>query len=128
MTYVRIMVGALSLFAVTVSCSGCLAVLAGTAVGGAFYHDSKKKQSREQFMADFRATNLEREKAGLEPLDLCSEKYQYDKGWAKQDPVCRERMKRYERGDESALDVNGTAPDEEPPTPAMSAGAEASTD
>lgn len=79
--------------------SGCLAVL----VGGAFYHDAKKKQTRGSFMTELHKTNLEREKNGLEPLDHCTEKYHFDRGWARQDPGCRPRIKRYEQGDQTAL-------------------------
>lgn len=79
--------------------SGCLPVF----VGGMFYHDAKKKQTRQSFMADFRNTNLEREKNGLEPLDLCTEKYHFDRSWAREDRECRERIKLYEAGEHSAL-------------------------
>lgn len=79
--------------------SGCVAVL----VGGAFYHDAKKKQTRESFMTGFHKINLEREKNGLELLDHCTEKYHFDRGWARQDPACRTRIKRYEQGDPTAL-------------------------
>lgn len=78
---------------------GCLPVL----IGGAFYHDAKKKKTRQEFIESFRQTNLEREKAGLEPLDLCTEKYGFDRAWAMKDPGCRERIKRYEAGDRTAL-------------------------
>ncbi len=78
---------------------GCLPVL----VGGAFYHDAKKKQTREEFISEFHKTNVEREKNGLEPLDLCTEKYHFDRSWARQDPNCRERIDRYEKGDRTAL-------------------------
>ena len=82
-----------------ICCAGCLPVL----IGGAFYHDAQKKKSREHFMASFHATNVEREENGLPPLDLCTEKYQYDPGWAKRDPACRERIRRYENGETEAL-------------------------
>ncbi len=84
---------------ITLLTSGCLPVL----IGGAFYQDAKKRQTRESFMTEFRKINLEREKNGLEPLDLCTEKYHFDRGWAQKDPGCRERIKRYEQGDQSAL-------------------------
>ena len=85
--------------------SGCVPVL----IGSAFYHDAKKDQTRESFMAEFRKTNVEREKNGLEPLDLCTEKYHFDQHWAKKDPTCRDRIKRYEQGDQSALGTPRTA-------------------
>jgi hypothetical protein len=79
--------------------SGCAAAL----VGGAFYKSSKTRQAKEQFIAQFNQTNIEREKAGLLPLDLCTEKYHFDKKWADNDPVCEERIIRYEMGDTTAL-------------------------
>ena len=54
-------------------------------------------------MSQFNQTNIEREKAGLPPLDLCTEQYYFDKKWADNDPTCEERIIRYEGGDESAL-------------------------
>lgn len=57
---------------------GCAAVL----VGGLIYKSTATRAEKRKFMVDFRATNIEREKAGLEPLDLCHEIYMFDKGWA----------------------------------------------
>jgi len=34
---------------------------------------------------------------------LCTEKYYFDEGWAKEDPDCKERIEAYEAGDYSAL-------------------------
>ncbi len=83
--------------------TGCLPVL----VGGMFHQDATKRKSRQEFMASFRTTNLEREKAELDPLDICSEKYQYDRKWAKVDPECRKRIKRYEAGNLAAMNIGG---------------------
>ena len=77
----------------------CAAVL----VGGLLYKSSKSKEAKQKFMANLQQTNLEREKAGLEPLDICTEKYYFDKGWADDDKVCEERIIRYEAGDTKAL-------------------------
>lgn len=87
--------------------TGCLAVVGGAAVGGVIYHDAKKKQSREEFTASLRQTNLEREKSGLAPLDMCTEKYDFDRSWARQDPECRAKVDRYEHGELSALQRTG---------------------
>jgi len=78
---------------------GCAAVL----VGGLLYKSSKSKEAKREFISNLQKTNLEREKAGLQPLDTCTEKYYFDKGWADDDPVCAERIQRYEAGDTSAL-------------------------
>jgi hypothetical protein len=64
---------------------GCAAVL----VGGLFYQSTSSKAEKRKFMVDLRATNVEREKAGLEPLDLCHEIYMFDKGWAWEHEECR---------------------------------------
>lgn len=79
--------------------SGCIP----TIIGAAVYKSSKTKQAKQAFMEDFNKTNIEREKAGLQPLDLCTEKYGFDKKWADDDPVCAERIAKYEAGDTTAL-------------------------
>ncbi len=90
MQTLRIQIAVLALCGLLVPVTGCLPVL----VGGLFYQDAKKRDARQEFMDSFRSTNLEREKAGLDPLDLCSEKYHYDRKWAMKDPNCRERINR----------------------------------
>jgi hypothetical protein len=55
-------------------------------------------------MANYNNTNLERMKAGLSPLDLCTEKYNFDEGRAKDDPECKKRIEAYKAGDKNALD------------------------
>lgn len=79
--------------------SGCIP----TIIGAAAYKSSKTRQAKEQFIAQFNQTNIEREKAGLPPLDLCTEKYSFDKKWADDDPVCADRIAKYEAGDPTAL-------------------------
>lgn len=82
-----------------VASTGCVPTLIGAAV----YKSSKTRQAKESFVEKFNQTNYEREKAGLPPLDLCTEKYSFDKKWADDDPICAERIERYEAGDASAL-------------------------
>jgi len=65
--------------------NGCAAVL----VGGLFYHDSKTRDQRLAFTLDFQKQNLEREKAGLKPLDWCQELYKFDQHWYGEDANCR---------------------------------------
>jgi hypothetical protein len=65
--------------------NGCAAVL----VGGLIYHDSKTRDQRLAFTKDFQDQNLEREKAGLKPLDWCKELYKFDKHWYGEDANCR---------------------------------------
>jgi len=35
----------------------------------------------------------------LPPLDLCTEKYKFDKYWARQDPECKEKIKEFDEGE-----------------------------
>jgi hypothetical protein len=65
--------------------NGCAAVL----VGGLFYHDSKTRDQRLAFTQDFQKQNLEREKAGLQPLKWCDELYGFDQSWYGEDANCR---------------------------------------
>ncbi len=67
------------------------------------YRRSETNRTNEKFMEQFNETNIEREKAGLPPLDLCTEKYHFDEKWADNDPECKERIIRYEAGDSTAL-------------------------
>ena len=59
--------------------------------------------ARQEFMDNYHITNVEREKAGLPPLDICTEKYYFDEDWANDDPNCKVRIEAYEAGDTSAL-------------------------
>lgn len=79
--------------------AGCVPTL----IGAVAYKTSKTKDAKERFIENFNQTNFEREKAGLPPLDLCTEKYHFDKNWADDDPICKERISRYEAGDKAAL-------------------------
>ena len=90
--------GIVLLIPLLVLVSGCIP----TIIGAAVYKSSKTRQAKESFIEQFNATNLEREKAGLPPLDLCTEKYGFDKKWADDDPVCAERIAKYEAGDKTA--------------------------
>ncbi|GJM17093.1 MAG: hypothetical protein DHS20C13_24200 [Thermodesulfobacteriota bacterium] len=87
------------LMLIAIICSSCIP----TIIGASVYKSSKTRESKERFMAQYNQTNIEREKAGLAPLDLCTEQYYFDKKWADNDPICEERIIRYEGGDKSAL-------------------------
>jgi hypothetical protein len=65
--------------------NGCAAVL----VGGLIYHDSKTRDQRLAFTQDFQKQNIEREKAGLKPMDWCSELYKFDQSWYAEDANCK---------------------------------------
>jgi len=84
----------------------CLSILSTGCVEEAIidtYRRSETKRTNEKFMEQLNHTNIERKKAGLPPLDLCTEKYHFDEKWADDDPECRERISRYEAGDATAL-------------------------
>lgn len=95
----------LCLVVATLLLNGCAAAL----VGGAFYKGSKTKGQRQEFMTQLQKTNMEREYKGLKPLDWCSEAYRFDKGYADNDADCSKRIKAYEKGDKTALDMGSSA-------------------
>lgn len=80
---------------VTLYCLNCLPV----AVGGLILKGSKTKGQRQQFLGTIHQTNLEREKAGLIPLDVCIAKYNFDQNWALKDAGCTTRINAYIRGE-----------------------------
>jgi hypothetical protein len=41
----------------------------------------------------------------LAKLDWCFECYKWNKSWAKEQPGCAERIRRYETGDTEALSI-----------------------
>jgi hypothetical protein len=69
---------------VCTSLSGCAAVVAG----GIFYDHAKAREDRAAFTNDFRKQNFEREKAGLQPLDWCTELYRTKASWYAEDATC----------------------------------------
>lgn len=77
--------------------SGCIpALVAATA-----YSSVKTSSEHRKFIRDFHASNALRQETGLPPLDLCTEKYKFDKYWARQDPECKETVKKLDK-DEKA--------------------------
>lgn len=92
--------------------SGCIAAAVG---GEELYKKEKaKEQSRQEFMDKYNNANAEREKAGLQPLDLCTEQYYFNENWAKEDIECKDRIERYEAGDTTAIGTQQLGIDEEP--------------
>ena len=65
--------------------SGCAAVVAGAI----FYDHAEARKDRAAFTADFRKQNLDREKAGLAPLDWCQELYRTKPSWFAEDKTCK---------------------------------------
>jgi len=64
---------------------------AAAAVGGYAYVSADKREQRQEFLADFQANNLEREKQGLEPLEFCTELRRFDNDMWEDDPECQGR-------------------------------------
>lgn len=96
----KILIG---LMLVSILNSGCLSaalIAAGTSIEA---QKAETRAGKERFMAQYNEMNIEREKEGLPPLDLCTEKYHFDKKWADDDAICEERIERYEAGDTNAL-------------------------
>ncbi len=91
------------------SAYGCMPVL----IGGAFYKGSKTKGQRQEFTSQFQRTNMEREEKHLKPLDWCSETYKFDSKWAAKDKICAKRIKAYQDGDSTALDMGSSKPGKE---------------
>jgi len=54
----------------------------------------QNKENKDQYMAELNKTNEHRLKNGLRPLDICTEKYNFDKSWAREDPGCDEVVRR----------------------------------
>lgn len=97
---------------VVLTSSACLPVL----VGGLILKSSKSNAEKREFITQLQNTNMERERLGLKPLDVCSEKYKFDAGWAAEDPLCLERIRQYQAGDHSALDMGTYLPLPKPPS------------
>ena len=82
--------------------NGCAAVVAG----GIFYDHAKSREDRAAFTADFRKQNFEREKAGLQPLDWCTELYRTKPSWYAEDATCPKQDQKQDQ----------TKPEEQPKT------------
>ena len=80
---------------------GCAAAL----VGGVLYNNASDNSDRTKWTESFGRQNLERERAGLRPLDWCSEIYKARRAWAMTEPGCAARILRYEQGDATALTI-----------------------
>lgn len=68
--------------------SGCIPVL----VGGLMMQSSKSDTDKKEFLTELNRVNIEREKAGLKPLDICIEVYHFDPGWAEEMADCKEKI------------------------------------
>lgn len=93
-------IAGVALTVVLLTQSSC-AVVAGWGLGSAI--SQKQKKTRAEFTAKFNQTNADREAKKLPPLEWCTAVYRFDRSWAKQDPVCKAKIKSYESGDLAAL-------------------------
>lgn len=62
---------------------------AAAAVGAYAYDRGGKRETRQKYFEEFNKTNIEREKNGLKPLELCAYKKSIDKEWADEDSNCK---------------------------------------
>ena len=85
--------------ALALACSGCAAI---GVVGQGQAADAQYRED-QLFARWFSTTNTERRKIGLDTLDYCSEYYLYSHTRAAVLKPCRDRVKRYEHGDSTAL-------------------------
>lgn len=67
------------------------------------YIKSTSQEERDEFMAKLNEINATRAENGFSPLDLCTEKYYFDRGWALEDKGCRSRVEDFENGDVYAI-------------------------
>jgi len=73
---------------------GCIPI-----IGGIVSHSIGTTRERREFVENLHTTNILRHEAGLPPLDLCTEKYKFDKNWARQDPECKDKIKEFDKGE-----------------------------
>ena len=65
--------------------AGCVPVL----VGGLIWKSNRSQGEKNQFLQELNKINMEREKAGLKPLNQCVEMYHFDPGWAAESADCK---------------------------------------
>jgi len=70
----------------------CLEGCAPVLVGGLIWKSRKSKEEKRIFLQELNRINLEREKAGLDPLDKCIELYHFDPGWARTSADCKTKI------------------------------------
>lgn len=58
-------------------------------IGSVAYSGAKTDETRQKWFEEYNKMNLEREKAGLKPLDYCTEARRYDTKMADNDPACK---------------------------------------
>lgn len=66
------------------SISGCIPVL----IGSYAYSGAQADATRQKWLEEYNKMNFEREKAGLQPLDYCTEARRFDTKMADADPKC----------------------------------------
>jgi len=89
----------LLILSLTLYSLNCIAAVATVGTHGLIKKSMNTKEERQEFLDKFYANNLEREKAGLPPYDLCIAKYRFDEGWAKDDETCKKIIAAYLRGE-----------------------------
>lgn len=67
------------------------------------YIESTSQEERDEFMSRLNVVNEKRVGEGFLPLDLCTEKYYFDRGWAMEDQDCSIRVEDFENGNIYAI-------------------------
>ena len=60
-------------------------------------NSAKTSEQRRELARDFHTNNTLWREAGLSPFDLCTEKCEFDKYLARQDPECKEKFKEFDK-------------------------------
>jgi hypothetical protein len=72
---------------VSIGLTGCIPAI----IGAVAYSGAQSDATKQKFLDDFNKTNLEREKAGLKPIDYCVELRRFDAKLAEQDGECKKQ-------------------------------------
>ena len=63
-------------------------------------NSAKTNEQRQEFVRDLHTNIALWREAGMWPLDLRTEKYEFDKYWTRQDPECNEKFKEFDKDEE----------------------------
>jgi hypothetical protein len=81
----------------SVFCTGC-AVFTVDSI-----QESEDRTRKNAFLMTFNAAQAIRRETGIPLMDWCSECYRFDHEWALSVEACRDRIRRFEKGDTTAL-------------------------
>jgi hypothetical protein len=108
----RASVFVLLLLSTLIGLTGCIPAI----IGAVAYSGAQSDATKQKFLDDFNKTNLEREKAGLKPIDYCLELRRFDAKMAEQDGECK---KQAEMGVKESSTPSSAQAAEVPPPPSV---------